>query len=768
MTKNLSKSNRAMSANKVSHNNNNNISNNNISKRFFGSSSSSSSSSSSLEFQQLKLLNKQNKSNKVVELFETNRVNQQNEKNLSEYLKALVATNRLNESAMLETLQRGQMMQPHSAAASAFGRQRGGGEGGDGFAGAAAANAAMMAKNNYGASGSGGWQFPTLQGFSKAINDATAAANNTGGVGGNASGGAAAVATNALRGSSSSASGGEVLGTPKSPLFVQHLEPTFPAQVWRTIRTLGLAFVVLSGVGALIEDKGGPVGRSLLGNSDQPKPQNQDEFIEESDGKGGKIRRKKKTTFSDVKGVDEAKNELKEIVHYLRDPKKFTRLGGKLPKGLLLVGPPGTGKTLLAKAVAGEADVPFFYVSGSEFEEMFVGVGARRVRELFKAAKKQAPCIVFIDEIDAVGSQRSPKDAQNTRMTLNQLLTEMDGFNSSDVQGIVVLAATNTPEALDKALVRPGRFDRTVAVPNPDVEGRKQILQVHSKNVKLAKDVDFEIVARGTPGFSGADLANLVNIAALKAALDDETEVKNSHLDHAKDRILMGAERKSAVITEENRKLTAYHEGGHALVALRTQGARPVHKATIVPRGHALGMVMQLPDKDELNLTRKQLMAMLDVTMGGRVAEELIFGKDEITTGASSDLQQATRLAREMITKYGFSQTIGLASQEYNQSGLSSETRQKIEEEVKEMLESAYVRAKTLLRTHEKELHAIAKSLLDRESLTGDELKEIILGAASGKSVKNINNNNNASSVASADIKIKVDGARGVKTAAVN
>ena len=766
MTKNLSKSNRAMSANKVS-NNNNNRSNNNISKRFFGSSSSSSSSSSSLEFQQLKLLNKQNKSNKVIELFETNRVNQQNEKNLSEYLKALVATNRLNESAMLETLQRGQMMQPHSAAASAFGRQRGGG-GGDGFAGAAAANAAMMAKNNYGASGSGGWQFPTLQGFSKAINDATAAANNTGGVGGNASGVAAAAATNALRGSSSSASGGEVLGTPKSPLFVQHLEPTFPAQVWRTIRTLGLAFVVLSGVGALIEDKGGPVGRSLLGNSDQPKPQNQDEFIEESDGKGGKIRRKKKTTFSDVKGVDEAKNELKEIVHYLRDPKKFTRLGGKLPKGLLLVGPPGTGKTLLAKAVAGEADVPFFYVSGSEFEEMFVGVGARRVRELFKAAKKQAPCIVFIDEIDAVGSQRSPKDAQNTRMTLNQLLTEMDGFNSSDVQGIVVLAATNTPEALDKALVRPGRFDRTVAVPNPDVEGRKQILQVHSKNVKLAKDVDFEIVARGTPGFSGADLANLVNIAALKAALDDETEVKNSHLDHAKDRILMGAERKSAVITEENRKLTAYHEGGHALVALRTQGARPVHKATIVPRGHALGMVMQLPDKDELNLTRKQLMAMLDVTMGGRVAEELIFGKDEITTGASSDLQQATRLAREMITKYGFSQTIGLASQEYNQSGLSSETRQKIEEEVKEMLESAYVRAKTLLRTHEKELHAIAKSLLDRESLTGDELKEIILGAASGKSVKNINNNNNASSVASADIKIKVDGARGVKTAAVN
>ena len=691
------------------------------------SSSSSSFANSSSEFAHLKLLNKQNKSNKVIELFETNRVSQQSEKNLSEYIKALVATNRLNESAMLETIQRGQLQQQSGAAA--FG-------GSGGFSAAAATSAAagsasgeaMMAnKFNHGrfpspSEAGGSWQFPTLQGFSKAVNDARATSATT--TNGNSGmGGAAAMMLNG----SSSASG--ALGTPKSPLYVQHLEPTFAAQVWRLIRSLGVVFVIVSGAGALLEDKGGPVGRSLLGNSDQPKPQNQDEIIEESDGKGGKIRRKKRTTFKDVKGVDEAKNELKEIVHYLRDPKKFTRLGGKLPKGLLLVGPPGTGKTLLAKAVAGEANVPFFYVSGSEFEEMFVGVGARRVRELFKAAKKQAPCIVFIDEIDAVGSQRSPKDAQNTRMTLNQLLTEMDGFNSSDNQGIVVLAATNTPEALDKALVRPGRFDRTVVVPNPDVEGRKQILQVHARNVKLGKDVDFEIVARGTPGFSGADLANLVNIAALKAALDDEDEVKNVHLDYAKDRILMGAERRSAVITEENRKLTAYHEGGHALVALRTQGARPVHKATIVPRGHALGMVMQLPDKDELNLTRKQLMAMLDVTMGGRVAEELIFGKDEITTGASSDLQQATRLAREMITKYGFSKTIGLASQEYNQSGMSSETRQKIEEEVKEMLESAYVRAKTLLQTHENELHSIAKSLLDRESLTGAELKEIILGS---------------------------------------
>jgi ATP-dependent metalloprotease len=363
---------------------------------------------------------------------------------------------------------------------------------------------------------------------------------------------------------------------------------------------------------------------------------------------------------------------------------------------------------MLARAVAGEAGVPFFYTSGSEFEEMFVGVGARRVRDLFKAAKANAPCIIFIDEIDAVGSARNPKDQQNTRMTLNQLLTELDGFKKNE--GVICLAATNTPESLDKALIRPGRFDRTVSVPNPDVDGRTQILATHAKGVKIAAGVDWEVIARGTPGFSGADLANLINVAALRAALDGAMDVGMPQLEYAKDRIMMGAERKSAVITEENRKLTAYHEGGHALVALYTDGARPIHKATIVPRGQSLGMVMQLPEKDELNLTRKQLLAMLDVTMGGRVAEELIFGVDQVTTGASSDLRQATRLAREMVTKYGFSDRVGLASTDYADYGLSHDTRQCIEEEVKRMLDEANTRATLLLKKHEADLHMVGLS----------------------------------------------------------
>ena len=513
-------------------------------------------------------------------------------------------------------------------------------------------------------------------------------------------------ATDAKASASTAVATAAALGSENNPLYTQQLEPTFKAQMWRTVRTLGTAFIVLSGIGALLEDRGG-MSKAILGG-DSVKPQ-QDAHS--------------KTTFDDVKGVDEAKAELVEIVEYLKAPEKFTKLGGKLPKGLLLVGPPGTGKTMLAKAVAGEARVPFFYSSGSEFEEMFVGVGARRVRDLFKAAKQHAPCIIFIDEIDAVGAARNPKDQQNTRMTLNQLLTEMDGFKASE--GVIVLAATNTPGMLDKALIRPGRFDRTVSVPNPDVGGRREILKTHAKDVKMERNVDFDVIARGTPGFSGADLANLINIAALKAALDGVAEVGAKHLDFAKDRILMGAERKSAVMTPENRKLTAYHEGGHALVALRTAGARPVHKATIVPRGQALGMVMQLPEKDELQMTRRQLLAMLDVTMGGRVAEELIFGPEEITTGASSDLQQATRLAREMITRYGMSDKIGLASQDYASEEISSETRQLIEDEVKSMLDAAYKRAKSLLVAHEDDLHSIARRLLDAESVSGRELKEL-------------------------------------------
>ncbi|KAI8918169.1 peptidase family M41-domain-containing protein [Powellomyces hirtus] len=431
--------------------------------------------------------------------------------------------------------------------------------------------------------------------------------------------------------------------------------------------------------------------------------------------------------FADVQGVDEAKHELEEIVAFLKEPKLFMDIGGKLPKGVLLYGPPGTGKTHLARAVAGEAGVPFFQMSGSEFDELYVGVGARRVRELFAAAKKKAPCIVFIDELDAVGSKRSAKDQSYMRQTLNQLLVELDGFSTSE--GVIFIAATNTPEALDKALVRPGRFDRLVPVPLPDVQGRANILEVHMKGVTVAPGVDTSVIARGTPGFSGADLANLINQAAIKASKDGAKKVRMQDMEWAKDKIIMGSERKSAVVTEQNKRLTAYHEGGHTLVALYTNGATPLHKVTVIPRGNALGVTVQLPEADKTNHTKRELYAMLDVCMGGRVAEEMVFGPDEVTTGASSDLEKATAVAREMVLVYGMSDKVGVVG--YGEEGwdkMSPVTKGIIEAEVKGLLDAAYARATQLLKTHKEELHRLARALMEHETLNVDEVKTVVKG----------------------------------------
>merc|ERR1711871_753042 len=436
----------------------------------------------------------------------------------------------------------------------------------------------------------------------------------------------------------------------------------------------------------------------------------------------------KSKRFTDVRGCPEAVAELDDIVQYLRNPSVYTDLGGKLPSGVLLTGPPGTGKTLLAKAVAGEAGVPFFYASGSEFEEVFVGVGAKRVRELFAQAKKNAPCIVFVDEIDTVGSARSPKDQQAMKMTLNQLLVELDGFNPSE--GIIVLAATNFPQLLDKALVRPGRFDRNVTAPLPDVAGREQILDLYVKATPTDDSVNCKTLARATPGMSGADLSNLVNLASLQASLRRRTKVSMSDFEHAKDRILMGAERKSAVISEEARRLTAYHEAGHAIMALYTEGAMPIYKATIMPRGQTLGHVMQLPDKDQTSVTRQQLKARMDVAMGGRVAEELIFGSDNVTTGASSDLEAATKYARHMVAEVGMgSNAVGPVRYSEDELARSSEaTQQQIEGEVRDLCIGAQKNAESLLRRKEQELHRLAQALLEYETLDSKEVKDACAG----------------------------------------
>lgn len=434
----------------------------------------------------------------------------------------------------------------------------------------------------------------------------------------------------------------------------------------------------------------------------------------------------KNVTFEHVKGVEEAKQELQEVVEFLKNPQKFTALGGKLPKGILLVGPPGTGKTLLARAVAGEADVPFYYASGSEFDEMFVGVGASRIRNLFREAKGNAPCVIFIDELDSVGGKRieSPMHPYS-RQTINQLLAEMDGFKPNE--GVIIIGATNFPEALDNALIRPGRFDMQVTVPRPDVRGRTEILKWYLNKIKFDVSIDPAVIARGTVGFSGADLENLVNQAALKAAIDEKDMVTMVELEFAKDKILMGPERRSVEIDHKNKTITAYHESGHAIVAYYTKDAMPINKATIMPRGPTLGHVSMLPENDMWSETRSQLLAQMDVSMGGRVAEELMFGTEHITTGASSDFDNATKIARMMVTKYGMSEKLGVMT--YSDTGkLSPDTQAAIEQEVRALLKDSYERAKSMLRSHAKEHKSLAEALLTYETLDIKEIQMVLEG----------------------------------------
>jgi len=437
------------------------------------------------------------------------------------------------------------------------------------------------------------------------------------------------------------------------------------------------------------------------------------------------------TKFDDVKGVDEAKEELQEVVDFLKNPSKYAKIGARLPKGILLTGPPGTGKTLMARAIAGEAGVPFFYCSGSSFEEVFVGVGSKRIRQLFEDARKSAPCIIFIDEIDSVGGKRSKYSLNSRDNTLNQLLTEIDGFQQT--KGIMVVAATNFPESLDKALTRPGRFDKQIVVSLPDVKGRKSIVDLYLSKTKPASDVDSSVIARGIPGFTGADIQNLINLAAIKAALKGKSVVDMRAIEEAKDDILMGVKRKTEQ-TRENLKFTAYHEGGHALVAHYTPGADPVHKLTIIQRGRALGVTVQLPEGERLSYSRKQMMAHLAVCMGGRAAEELIFGDDHVTNGASSDIEAATSLARAMVLHWGMNNKIGQVW--HDEEKMSESERKIVDDEVRILIQQSYDYAQTLLKNHERELHSLADALLEHEILSGEQMKDILSGKKLGKAIE--------------------------------
>ncbi|SEL00401.1 membrane protease FtsH catalytic subunit [Sphingomonas palmae] len=512
-------------------------------------------------------------------------------------------------------------------------------------------------------------------------------------------------------------------------------KPEEGPSIWMVLLYQSLPFLLFLGIAFFVVrqmQKGGGAGGAMGFGKSRAK------MLTEKHGK---------VTFDDVAGIDEARAELTEIVEFLKDPTKFARLGGKIPKGALLVGSPGTGKTLLARAIAGEAGVPFFTISGSDFVEMFVGVGASRVRDMFEQAKKSAPCIVFIDEIDAVGRHRGAglgNGNDEREQTLNQLLVEMDGFEANE--GIIIVAATNRPDVLDPALLRPGRFDRQVVVPRPDIDGRVKILEVHMKKVPLAPDVDARVIARGTPGFSGADLANLVNEAALMAARKGKRLVASAEFEEAKDKVMMGAERRSMVMTDDEKRMTAYHEAGHAVVAMHEPASDPIHKATIIPRGRALGMVMRLPERDSYSYHRDKMYANLAVAMGGRVAEEIIFGYDKVSSGASGDIQYATGLARDMVTKWGMSDKVGpveYAQPEgesflgYSSSQpvrMSNSTAQLIDDEIKGIVEGGLSRAKQVLSDHIDQLHSLAGALLEYETLNGEEIKRLIAGEDIGRS----------------------------------